>query len=63
METTTAASDTQLGLTIAFMIIAMLGVVVMGYYGASGGQITAAVGFAVAMIAGSVAVSVPHLFR
>ncbi|MDR9411405.1 MAG: hypothetical protein RI544_02285 [Haloquadratum sp.] len=62
METTTAASDTQLGLTIAFMIIAMLGVVVMGYYGATGGQLIAAVGFAVAMIAGSVAVSAPHLF-
>jgi hypothetical protein len=63
METATAASDTQLGLTIAFMIVAMLGVVVMGYYGATGGQLIAAVGFAVAMIAGSVAVSVPHLFR
>jgi hypothetical protein len=63
METTTAASDTQLGLTIAFMIVAMLGVVVMGYYGATGGQLIAAAGFAVAMIAASIAVSVPHLFR
>jgi hypothetical protein len=63
METATQASDTQLGLTIAFMIVAMLGVVVMGYYGATGGQLVAAVGFAVAMVAASIAVSVPHLFR
>ena len=63
MDTATPASDTQLGLTIAFMIVAMVVVEVMGHYCATGGQLIAAVGFAVAMIAGSVAVSVPHLFQ
>lgn len=50
------------GLTVLLSIVALLGVVGMFIAGLTGDQFVAAVGFAVATIAASLAVSATHLF-
>ncbi|RLM59459.1 hypothetical protein DVK02_01560 [Halobellus sp. Atlit-31R] len=62
METASASSDKGIGLTVLFSIVAILGVVTMFAAGLTGDQIVAAVGFAAATIAASLAVSATHLF-
>jgi hypothetical protein len=62
METASASSDKGIGLTILFALVALLGVGGMFAAGLSGDQLIAAVGFAIAIIAGSLAVSATHLF-
>ena len=62
METASASSDKGFGLTVLFSIVALLGVVGMFVAGLTGDQLVAAVGFAVATIAASLAVSATHLF-
>ncbi|MDQ2053449.1 MULTISPECIES: hypothetical protein [Halobellus] len=62
METASASSDKGIGLTVLFSIVAILGVVGMFAAGLTGDQLVAAVGFAVATIAASLAVSATHLF-
>jgi hypothetical protein len=63
MGTAAASSDKGIGLTILLSIVALLGVVGMFIAGLTGDQVVAAVGFAVAVIAGSLAVSATHLFE
>jgi hypothetical protein len=63
METAAASSDKGIGLTILLSIVALLGVVGMFVAGLTGDQLIAAVGFGVAIIAGSLAVSATHLFE
>jgi protein-S-isoprenylcysteine O-methyltransferase Ste14 len=63
METAAASSDKAIGLTILLSIVALLGVVGMFIAGLTGDQLIAAVGFGVAIIAGSLAVSATHLFE
>ena len=63
MATTSASSDKGFGLTVLFAILAFLGVVGMFVAGLTGDQLVAAVGFAVAVIAASLAVSATHLFE
>ena len=62
METASASSDKGIGLTVLFSIVAILGVVGMFAAGLTGDQLVAAVGFAVATIAATLAVSATHLF-
>ena len=62
METASVGSDKGFGLTVLFSIVALLGVVGMFVAGLTGDQLVAAVGFAVATIAASLAVSATHLF-
>ena len=62
METASASSDKGFGLTVLFSVLALLGVVGMFVAGLTGDQLVAAVGFAVATIAASLAVSATHLF-
>ena len=62
METASAASDKGIGLTILFAIVALFGVVGMFAAGLTGDQLLAAVGFLVATVAASLAVSATHLF-
>ena len=63
MATTSTSSDKGFGLTVLFAILAFLGVVGMFVAGLTGDQLVAAVGFAVATIAASLAVSATHLFE
>ena len=63
METGSASSDKAFGLTVLFSVVALLGVVGMFIAGLTGDQLVAAVGFAVATIAASLAVSATHLFE
>jgi hypothetical protein len=63
METASVSSDKGFGLTVLFSIVALLGVVGMFVAGLTGDQLVAAVGFAVATIAASLAVSATHLFE
>ena len=63
METAAASSDKAIGLTILLSIVALLGAVGMFVAGLTGDQLIAAVGFGVAIIAGSLAVSATHLFE
>ena len=63
MGTTVAGSDKGVGMTILLSIVALLGVVGMFVAGLTGDQSIAAAGFAVAIIAGSLAVSATHLFK
>jgi len=62
METAAVSSDKGFGLTVLFSIVAVLGVAAMFAAGLSGDQFVAAVGFAAAIIAASLAVSATHLF-
>ncbi|MFB6089854.1 MAG: hypothetical protein ABEJ97_02235 [Halobellus sp.] len=62
METASAATDKGFGLTVLFSIVALLGVAGMFAAGLTGAQLLAAVGFAVAVVAASLAVSATHLF-
>jgi hypothetical protein len=62
METATATSDRGFGLTVLFSIIALLGAVGMFAAGLTGDQLVAGVGFAVAVVAGCLAVSATHLY-
>ena len=62
MATASGNSDMGFGLTVLFSIVALLGVVGMFVAGLTGDQFVAAVGFAVATIAASLAVSATHLF-
>ncbi|MGQ4555871.1 DUF7525 family protein [Halobellus sp. GM3] len=63
METASATSDKGVGLTVLFSLVALLGVVGMFAAGLTGDQLIAATGFAVAIVAGCLAVSATHLFR
>jgi len=62
MDTAAASSDTGIGLTVLFSIVALFGVVGMFVAGLTGDQFVAAIGFAAAIIAASLAVSATHLF-
>jgi len=62
METASAASDKGIGLTVLFAIVALVGVAGLFAGGLAGEQLLAAVGFAVAIVAASLAVSATHLF-
>ncbi|WP_336022097.1 DUF7525 family protein [Halobellus salinisoli] len=62
MDTAAASSDTGIGLTVLFAIVALFGVVGMFVAGLTGDQFVAALGFAAAVIAASLAVSATHLF-
>jgi len=62
MGTASASSDKGFGLTVLFSVVALLGVVGMFIAGLTGDQLVAAVGFAVATVAASLAVSATHLF-
>lgn len=60
MAETGLQSDKALGLGFVFGILSVVGAVVM--YVAAADQLTAGWGFALAMLAGSVAVAVIHIF-
>lgn len=62
METASATSDMGIGLTVLFSIVALLGAVGAFAAGLTGDQLVAAVGFAVAVLAGCLAVSAAHIF-
>ncbi|MFA1610598.1 DUF7525 family protein [Halobellus rubicundus] len=62
METASATTDKGFGLTVLFSIVALFGVAGMFAAGLTGAQLLAAVGFAVAVVAASLAVSATHLF-
>ncbi|WP_303703987.1 hypothetical protein [Haloquadratum walsbyi] len=54
--------DNGFGLTILFSLLTLVGVVGMFAAGFTGGQLVAASGFALAMIAASFAISANHLY-
>ncbi len=60
MAETGLQSDKSLGLGLVFGIVAIIGALVM--YIASADQLTTGWGFALAMIAGSIAIAVIHIF-
>ncbi|WP_136716056.1 DUF7525 family protein [Halorientalis salina] len=60
MAETGLQTDKSLGLGLVFGTIAVVGAVVM--YVASADQLTAGWGFALAVIAGSIAIAAIHLF-
>jgi len=60
MTETAVGSDKAIGLGLIFGLLSIAGALVM--YVAVTDQVTAGFGFALAMIAGSIAVSVIHIF-
>ncbi|MFB6092098.1 MAG: hypothetical protein ABEK02_03700 [Haloquadratum sp.] len=61
METATASADKGFGLTVLFSVIAVMAAAGLFAAGLAGAQFTAAVAFAVAVVAGCLAVSASHL--